>query len=62
MRVEYSEPLAAWIFPVLGKVRIVAITVQNLIAVFANYSSLYLVFLCFLTLSCAIFAAINRQQ
>ena len=35
-------------------VRNVAITVQNLIAVFPNYSSLYLVFLCFLTLSRAI--------
>ena len=38
----------------LGKICNVAITVQNLPAVFPNYSSLYLVFLCFLTLSRAI--------
>ena len=32
----------------LGKVRNVAVTVQNITAVFPNYSSLFLVFLCFL--------------
>ena len=39
--------------------------IQNLVpvAVFPNYSSLYLVlFLCFLALSCAIFAAFNRHR
>ena len=43
MRVEYSEPFAAWSF--LGKVRNVAITVQNLTEVFPNYSSIYVVFM-----------------
>ena len=61
IRVEYRDPLAAWIFPRQGTR--CGYHSANLVAVFPNYGILYLVlFLCFVTLSWAIFAAWNRQR